>query len=62
MDSAILSTEKTVLEVDVVEYTRGAVNMQENIGLPGLKMYEDQNRWCPSIACMKGYEVTVVTY
>jgi class 3 adenylate cyclase len=44
MDSDILSTEKTVLEVDVVEYTRGAINMQENIGLPGLKMYEDQNR------------------
>jgi len=44
MDSQVPNTEKTVLEVDLVEYTRGAVNMQENIGLPGLKMYEDQNR------------------
>ena len=44
MESQVPNIEKTVLEVDLVEYTRGAVNMQENIGLPGLKMYEDQNR------------------
>jgi class 3 adenylate cyclase len=42
MDSPVPNTEKTVLEVDLVEYTRGAVNVQENIGLHGLKMYEDQ--------------------
>jgi class 3 adenylate cyclase len=44
MESQVPNIEKTVLEVDLVEYSRGAVNMQENIGLSGLKMYEDQNR------------------
>jgi class 3 adenylate cyclase len=44
MDSQVLNMEKTVLEVDLVRYTQTAVNVQENIGLPGLKMFEDQVR------------------
>jgi class 3 adenylate cyclase len=44
VDSQGLNSEKTVLEVDLVGYHRGAVNMQEHTDVRGVELYENINR------------------